>query len=247
MNAADSRNRKGPSRWRAYALGAASVAALLTTTACGGASDDAAGEGKPSGRPSATGGAGATGSTGSSSPSSPSSPSKPTGKASTQPGTSAGSGAGDSGDDGSSILLCTMQDLSVGATNYDPKGEPVRHILLVVTNVSSKKCELQGAPEVTLGDAKGPAPVKRETDPGEVLTLAPGDKAYAGLLATGGRMDTYDVKSMTLGLGSPGGESEPGKPVDVPMPVASFPADDGQRVTYWAGTEGLAMRPVTQS
>lgn len=60
-------------------------------------------------------------------------------------------------------------------------------------------------------------------------------------------MDTYDVKSMTLGLGSPGGEAEPDKPVDVPMPVAWFPADDGQRVTYWAGTEGLAMRPVTQS
>ncbi|WP_329427162.1 hypothetical protein [Streptomyces sp. NBC_01268] len=47
-------------------------------------------------------------------------------------------------------------------------------------------------------------------------------------------MGTYDVRSTTLGPGSPGGESEPGKPVDVPMPVASFQADDGQRVTYWA-------------
>ncbi|MGW2820377.1 DUF4232 domain-containing protein [Streptomyces sp. NPDC001443] len=140
-----------------------------------------------------------------------------------------------------------MQDLSVSATNYDAKGEPVRHLLLVVTNTGRKKCDIQGAPEVTLGNAKAPAPVKKETDPGEVLTLAPGGKAYAGLLATGGHRDTYDVRSMTLGLGSPGGESEAGKPVVVRMPVASFPADDGQRVTYWAGTEGLAMRPVTLS
>ena len=140
-----------------------------------------------------------------------------------------------------------MRDLSFSATDYDAKGEPVRHILLVATNVGHRKCDLQGAPEVTLGDAKGPAPVMKETDSGEALTLAPGDKAYAGLLATGGHRDTYDVTSMTLGLGSPGGESEAGKPVKLPMPVASFPADDGQRVTYWAGTEGLAMRPVTQS
>lgn len=67
------------------------------------------------------------------------------------------------------------------------------------------------------------------------------------MLATGGQMDTYPVKFMTVGLGSPGGEAEAEKPVRVKMPVTSFEADDGQRVTYWAGTEGLAMRPVTQS
>jgi hypothetical protein len=135
----------------------------------------------------------------------------------------------------------------VTATDYDPPGEAVRHLMLVATNRTSGKCDLQGAPQVTLGDAQGPVPVKQSTDPGEVLTLAPGGKAYAGVLATGGHMDTYDVKYLTVGLGSPGGESEPGKPVAVPMPVPSFEADDGQRVTYWSGTEGLAMRPVTSS
>lgn len=52
---------------------------------------------------------------------------------------------------------------------------------------------------------------------------------------------------MTVGLGSPGGEAEPEKPVKVKLPVTSFEADDGRRVTDWAGTEGLAMRPVTES
>ncbi|GAA3507422.1 DUF4232 domain-containing protein [Streptomyces showdoensis] len=241
MDVTASRNRKNPNRWRSYALGAAAVAALLTTTACGPGSDEATGESRTSDRPSATG---------STAPTSATPPAKPSATASKPPATGSGDGAsrGDAGGgDGSEIPLCTMRDLSFSATNYDAKGEPVRHILLVAVNTGSKKCDIQGAPEVTLGNAKGPAPVKRETDPGEVLTLAPGQKAYAGLLATGGRMDTYDVRSLTLGLGSPGGESEPEKPVAVRMPVASFPADDGQRVTYWAGTEGLAMRPVTQS
>ncbi|MGW6194966.1 DUF4232 domain-containing protein [Kribbella sp. NPDC055110] len=140
-----------------------------------------------------------------------------------------------------------MADLTFTVTNYDAPGEDVRHLMLVATNKGSKKCDVQGHPEVTLGDAKSYAPVKEATNSDEAITLAPGEKAYAGVLATGGQMDTYPVKFITVGLGSPGGETEPEKPVRVKMPVTSFEADDGQRVTYWAGTEGLAMRPVTQS
>lgn len=238
MNAAACENRKNSGGWKSYALGAAAVSALLATTACGPESGGAADGSTTSDRPSATSSAASSAASGAASGAT----------ASTRPGDSGKSGnGGGTGGDSSDMALCTLRDLSVSATDYDPKGEPVRHILLVATNVGHTKCDIQGAPEVTLGDAKGPAPVKKGTDPGEPLTLAPGDKAYAGLLATGGHMDTYDVTSMTLGLGSPGGEAEADKPVKLRMPVASFPADDGQRVTYWAGTEGLAMRPVTLS
>ncbi|WP_327350493.1 DUF4232 domain-containing protein [Streptomyces sp. NBC_01304] len=229
MNTAARRIRTGSRGWKSYVLGTAAAAALLATTACEPGSDDAADAPKTSDRPSATSSA---------------SPSAHTSKQPSDSGDQDDKG-GDGDDSGTP--LCSLDDLSVSATNYDAKGEPVRHILLVATNSGSKKCDIQNYPEVTLGDAQGPAPVKKGTDSGEVLTLAPGQKAYAGLLATGGHMDTYDVTSMTLGLGSPGGESEAAPPIDLTMPVKSFPADDGQRVTYWAGTEGLAMRPVTQS
>ncbi|WP_134115954.1 DUF4232 domain-containing protein [Kribbella kalugense] len=138
-----------------------------------------------------------------------------------------------------------MADLTFTVTNYDAPGEDVRHLMLVAVNKGAKKCDVQGYPEVTLGDAKSYAPVKEATNSGEAVTLAPGEKAYAGVLATGGQRDTYTVKFITVGLGSPGGETEPEKAVKVKMPVPSFEADDGQLVTYWAGTEGLAMRPVT--
>jgi hypothetical protein len=149
--------------------------------------------------------------------------------------------------DDSSVDLCTMADLTFTVTNYDGPGEDVRHLMLVATNKSAKKCDVQNYPEVTLGNAKSYAPVKEGTADDEPVTLAPGEKAYAGVLATGGKMDTYPVTFMTVSLGSPGGEAEAEKPVKVKMPVTSFEADDGQRVTFWAGTEGLAMRPVTQS
>ncbi|WP_427893032.1 DUF4232 domain-containing protein [Kribbella sp. GL6] len=139
-----------------------------------------------------------------------------------------------------------MADLSFKVTNYDGPGENVRHLMLVATNKGAKKCAVHSYPVVMLGNAQRPAPVMAG-GADEVVTLAPGEKAYAGILATGGHLDTYTVKSMTVGLGSPGGETEPEKPVKVKMPVTSFEADDGQRVTDWAGTEGLAMRPVTES
>lgn len=226
MNAAAYSHRRTARVRRATALGAAVVAALLATTACQ-PTDDAADGAESSQRPGTSAPATATPGAGSD----------------TDSGTDSGSGS----EEDAGVQLCTLGDVSISATTYDAKDEPTRHLLLVATNTSDRKCDVQNAPEVMLGDAQGPAPVLDGTSPGEPVTLAPGEKAYAGLRATGGHMDTYDVTSMTVTLGSPGGEAEAEPPVDLAMPVESFPADDGQRVTHWAGTEGLAMRPITTS
>ncbi|MEU3948283.1 DUF4232 domain-containing protein [Streptomyces sp. NPDC029526] len=212
-----------------YALGAAVLAALLTTTACGPDQGDGTDTSRPSERTGAKG------------PSAEASPG-----ADKDDDRNGDGGDAPATDDGT-VSLCTLGDLSISASHYGAHDEPVRHLLLVATNTGDTKCDVQNAPEVTLGDGQGPAPVLEGTANDEVITLAPGEKAYAGLRATGGQQDTYDVTSMKVTLGSPGGEAEAEEPVDLPMPVASFPADDGQRVTHWAGTEGLAMRPITHS
>lgn len=244
MNAVARGSRKGSGRLRTYVAGAGAIAALLTAAACG-SSDTADGD-KPSdtstptsATPSATA-APSTGTTPSIGATSSSSATTSATRTTSEPTTST------EPIDDSGVDLCVMADLTFKVTNYDAPGEQVRHLMLVATNKSSKKCAVHSYPEVTLGDAKGPAPVKAG-GVDEELTLAPGEKAYAGILATGGQMDTYTVKSMTVGLGSPGGETEPEKAIKVRMPVTSFEADDGQRVTDWTGTEGLAMRPITQS
>lgn len=218
-------------------MGTGAVAALLTTAACGAA--NASDGSKPSDEKSSATSASATTS---------SSPTSSSPVESTKPAASTASATpSKKPTDDASVDLCTMADLTFTVTNYDGPGEEVRHLMLVATNKSAKKCDVQNYPEVTLGNAKGFAPVKEGMGPDEAVTLAPGEKAYAGILATGGKMDTYPVKLMTVSLGSPGGEAEAEKPVKVKMPVTSYEADDGQRVTYWAGTEGLAMRPVTSS
>ncbi|MEV6892030.1 MULTISPECIES: DUF4232 domain-containing protein [Kribbella] len=229
MNVVARGNRQGLGNWRTYVLGAGLTAALLTAAACG-ANDTSSDGNKPSDQRSTTPSASST----------PSSSATPSATKSTSRTTSATEPVDDSAD------LCVMADLTFKVTDYDAPGEHVRHLMLVATNNGAKKCAVQSYPVIMLGDAQRPAPVMAG-GADEVVTLAPGEKAYAGILATGGHMDTYTVKFMTVGLGSPGGETEPEQPVKVKMPVTSFEADDGQRVTDWAGTEGLAMRPVTES
>lgn len=224
MNTTIRSTRRARHGLRSYAVGAAAAAALLATTACEPGEADVA-----------------------VAPSTPPAASSP---AASGPAASAAPGDGDNGDadDSGSVALCTHQDLSFSATRYDAPGEQLRHIMVVAVNRGGTTCEMQNAPEITLGDAQGPAPVMEGTEPGEPFALAPGEKAYAGVLATGGHRDTYEVTFMNLTLGSPGGEAEAEEPVELEMPTeGSFQADDGQRVTGWQPTEGLAMRPVTLS
>ncbi|MCP9991434.1 DUF4232 domain-containing protein [Streptomyces albogriseolus] len=224
MNTTIRSTRRARHGLRSYAVGAAAAATLLATTACEPGEADVA-----------------------VAPSAPPAASSP---AASGPAASAAPGDGDNGDadDSGSVALCTHQDLSFSATRYDAPGEQLRHIMVVAVNTGGTTCEMQNAPEITLGDAQGPAPVMEGTEPGEPFALAPGEKAYAGVLATGGHRDTYEVTFMNLTLGSPGGEAEAEEPVELEMPTeGSFQADDGQRVTGWQPTEGLAMRPVTLS
>ncbi|WPP31258.1 DUF4232 domain-containing protein [Streptomyces sp. CL7] len=224
MNTTLRSTRRARHGLRSYAVGAAAAAALLATTACEPGEADVA-----------------------VAPSTPPAASSP---AASGPAASAAPGDGDNGDadDSGGVALCTHQDLSFSATRYDAAGEQLRHIMVVAVNTGGTTCEMQNAPEITLGDAQGPAPVMEGTEPGEPFALAPGEKAYAGVLATGGHRDTYEVTFMNLTLGSPGGEAEAEEPVELEMPTeGSFQADDGQRVTGWQPTEGLAMRPVTLS
>ncbi|WP_164721030.1 DUF4232 domain-containing protein [Streptomyces sp. W1SF4] len=131
------------------------------------------------------------------------------------------------------IAACGVGDLAFSATNQDEAGKPVRHLLLTVTNTGSAKCGLQGYPYLKFPHARAPIAVIEDSKDAPV-TLAPGEKAYAALLASGGRMDTYDTDTLPLGL-------QPGGPANVALPgQVSF--DDGARVTYWIPASGLALR-----
>ncbi|MFC8455074.1 DUF4232 domain-containing protein [Kitasatospora sp. NPDC057223] len=235
--------------WKIYACGAAVVATLLTSAACS-PDDRRTGAG-------ATPGPGTPGTTASPVPGAPVTPAATT-PGGTTPGSTSSATATPSRTPGKSPTppagtgtpaapapaVCTEADLSVSASNEGDKGKPLRYILLTATNTGKTTCNVYGHPFVKLGaDAQGLVPVIKDSDPGAVSTLAPGQKTYAALLATGGKMDEYYARTLTVAVQR--GEHDPtaGKPVDVALPgVDSVPADDGQTVTYWMTAQGLALR-----
>ncbi|QKW11012.1 DUF4232 domain-containing protein [Streptomyces sp. NA04227] len=243
------RNSKSPGNrrgWRSYALGATAIAALLSSTACESDTEGTA-DSKPSDRPTASSSA-KPGGTDSAKPGGGSGESD--GKDSGS-GSTGGSGKGGNGEGGDSAgsenganAPCTTEQLAVSATKEPADSKEARHLLLTVQNAGDKKCDLFHYPHVQLGaNAQSTVPVIKDSspDPGEPVTLAPGDEAHAALLVSGGGRDEYEAKSISLTLHGSKSGTKAGSPVDVPMPVDTLYADDGQLVTYWTTASGMAL------
>lgn len=166
-----------------------------------------------------------------------------TGGTSSKGGTSTGSAGSSGGSTGGggkeAIAACSQTELGVSAV----KERDARHLVLTVQNASTKKCNLYRYPLVRLGDGTRNTPVIKDSDPdpGVPVTLAPGQEAYAALLVAGGARDEYEAKNITLTLQGSTPGSSAGKAIDVPMPVSTLYADDGQLVTYWTTASGYAL------
>ncbi|GAA3495875.1 hypothetical protein GCM10019016_029760 [Streptomyces prasinosporus] len=196
------------------------IAALLTSAAC---------------RPGASGSRERPGAA---------SPAKPGGAASPEPDDTAGG----TGGNGGSVAACTQEDLAVSSEKARGDSEENRHLLLVVQNAGDKACDLYHGPYVKIGDARGTTPLVEDGDPDPevpALTLAPGEEAYAALLVSGGHMDEYEAHGVSLTLQGPEPGTVASGPIDVPLPVDTLYADDGQRVTHWTTASGGAPDFIT--
>ncbi|MFJ8085755.1 DUF4232 domain-containing protein [Streptomyces sp. NPDC096205] len=151
------------------------------------------------------------------------------------------------GGDSGAVAACAGSEVSFAASSEDAAGEETRHLLLTLTNAGDRKCTVHHYPQVRVGaHAKEPVKVIEDSDPEELITLAPGEEAHAALLVNGGGMDTYETRTVTLRLQGAELDGTPGEPVEVGLPgVAAF--DDGARVTYWTTASGYALDFIMSS
>ncbi|MFF8618779.1 DUF4232 domain-containing protein [Streptomyces sp. NPDC015350] len=226
---------------RNCALGAAAVAALLSTAAC---SPDS-GAGSTGTTPSGT----ASASTGESTSATPSTPPGSTAPGAgngsdgqkgtaTGPGNSGGSGGkggeGDVGGDGVPGSPCTDDSFTITASTSPH--DSLQHILLTATNTGDKACVLGGYPAVVFEDANHQASVMKSRL--EEFLVQPGRKAYAGVRLFRTGVPTTAVKKMGVSLSPEGYEQ------NVPLPGGTgfVNIDDDPEVTYWTGSEDLAVK-----
>ncbi|MFI8370499.1 DUF4232 domain-containing protein [Streptomyces sp. NPDC085466] len=245
-----------PRRLRGAVLGAAVVAALLTTTACqdSGGDDGAAASPTASAPPTASpsGSASAGRAPASTAPAT----AAPTGDSGTSGSAGPSAGTGDSGEtgggNGTKYADCEADGLTTAVELQDAPGETPRRFLLTVTNTAKTPCVLNEAPILRLKAGNDAPIVETLGEPdSEPVVVEGGGTAYAGLYVFGndeGGEAVYDQSdrfTATLVAGE-GTELRGTLVFDLPDGLDTVSVDDAARVNGWAGTEGLAMRPITQ-
>lgn len=138
-----------------------------------------------------------------------------------------------------SVVTCTTANSELTVTEVS---RPVNHLLLKATNTGTKPCYAYSAPYLKAGaDAQSPLSWAEESTPQAVVTLKPGQSAYAGIT-------TYSPdgegggKAKTLGVffaDKKGNATSKEKTLRLPKGGVFF--NSAATVTYWQDTAKDAL------
>ncbi|MDF6020373.1 DUF4232 domain-containing protein [Streptomyces sp. JH34] len=222
---------------RTSALGTAALIAALSLTACqdGGQAAAAASTTAPdtsstqpkggTEAPAPQGGA-ASGSD------SASDPGKTSGAGSTKADPASDKQQGDAKDTGPVTRACDGGNTKVTLT---PVPRPLNHMLLTVTNTGSEACNAYYYPFLRFGEAQSTPPVIEESKPQAVVTVLPGESAYAGVMtssADGSGSGGYSTKKVAVSFQGREGSGSTGPSANASLSKAVY-VDSTLTVTYW--------------
>ncbi|MFB8418287.1 DUF4232 domain-containing protein [Streptomyces albidoflavus] len=134
---------------------------------------------------------------------------------------------------------CTAKGTKVTVTDAP---RPINHLLIKATNTSDTTCHLYYAPYLRFDQAQSAVPFIEESKPQAVVTLAPGESGYAGVLtSTPDGSHPYDATSLTLYYAARSGQGSTGSPSHPALPFDSVRIDSTNAVTYWQTSAADAL------
>ncbi|MGN4161594.1 DUF4232 domain-containing protein [Streptomyces sp. NEAU-PBA10] len=134
---------------------------------------------------------------------------------------------------------CTAEGTEVTVTDAP---RPINHLLIKATNTSDTTCHLYYAPYLRFDQAQSAVPFIEESKPQAVVTLAPGESGYAGVLtSTPDGSHPYDATSLTLYYAARSGQGSTGAPSHPALPFDSVRVDSSNAVTYWQTSAADAL------
>ncbi|MGW1461948.1 DUF4232 domain-containing protein [Streptomyces albidoflavus] len=134
---------------------------------------------------------------------------------------------------------CTAEGTEVTVTDAP---RPINHLLIKATNTSDTTCHLYYAPYLRFDQAQSAVPFIEESKPQAVVTLAPGESGYAGVLtSTPDGSHPYDATSLTLYYAARSGQGSTGAPSHPALPFDSVRIDSSNAVTYWQTSAADAL------
>ncbi|MFF1350736.1 DUF4232 domain-containing protein [Streptomyces sp. NPDC058322] len=145
-----------------------------------------------------------------------------------------GSGKSSSGTTGSgskSPVTCTGSNTKVTVTKVS---RPINHLLLTATNTGSAPCYAYHAPALRFDDAQAAFPVLRDSIPQAVVTLEPGQSAYAsiGLSGEPDGQELHKGTHLAVYFTGKANQGSTGAAAELTLPAGTSWGDNGF-VTYW--------------
>ncbi|CAL9494448.1 DUF4232 domain-containing protein [Streptomyces sp. enrichment culture] len=135
--------------------------------------------------------------------------------------------------DPASFVTCTGGTTKVTVTR---PSRPINHLLITATNTGSRTCLAYAAPLLRFDDEQATPRLVDSSKPQAVVTLAPGESAYAGVILSGERAPEEANGRVTRRLSvlfdSRDGSGSVGSPATVTLPADTYKTDDAA-VTYW--------------
>ncbi|MFF3288404.1 DUF4232 domain-containing protein [Streptomyces sp. NPDC003023] len=150
-------------------------------------------------------------------------------------GSAAGTGGGGAEDPGPVTAACGA-DVKV---TYSTVRRPINHALLTMTNTGSKACNAYHAPLLRFDDGQAATAVDVDSKPQAVVTLAPGESAYASIMlaaADGSGDDGRTAAKLAVGFAPRSGSgSTDDAPAVISLPADTY-TDTSTTVSYWQGS-----------
>ncbi|MCZ1011510.1 DUF4232 domain-containing protein [Streptomyces lydicus] len=145
------------------------------------------------------------------------------------PGRAAGQGSGSR----ATTAACTGAHVKVTVTKVP---RPVNHMLLTATNTGSVPCNAYGAPYLRWDDGQAATTFLEASKPQAVITLAPGESAYAGIMyqsADGSGSEGHTARTLGVLFGNRAGDGSTGPSARLTLPNGGVHTDSSAWVTYW--------------
>ncbi|MEU0161829.1 DUF4232 domain-containing protein [Streptomyces sp. NPDC006261] len=125
---------------------------------------------------------------------------------------------------------CTTANTAVTVTKVT---RPINHLLLTLKNTGSGLCDAYYAPRLGFDGAQSVFRILEDSKPQAVVTLAPGEEAYAGIGLTGepGQSQLHKSKNLSVHFAERDGSTYE-TPTRLKLPAEAH-WDDNGFVTYW--------------
>lgn len=120
-------------------------------------------------------------------------------------------------------------------TTVNTVSRPINHLLLTLTNTGNRPCYAYYAPKLRFDDAQAVFPVLDDSRPQAVVTLDPGQSAYAAIGLTGepgAGPAPRKATHLQVHFSGKSPEGSTGTPAELTLPANTY-WDDNGFVTYW--------------